>query len=299
MVRTTFDQSNPMVTIPPNYLPKGKLNESHIRKAFADELTNLDESEHAAFIAKKIPIIALHLNSLKNRVQDFVRITMTAKIIELKLTHNNKIITTVEKYKEYAKHFLKNALNVEEVVSFYKNIHFPVTIAAFDHKHLWQKEMMNKMMREHNLQFQDARHYKGNSIRNVATSQKNIPIKNFSRDLRTYTNIYINVSKTGETEETNTIRKRGEWYDYFLKWKGQDKGKTIEQAFEEARQAEWNVAGSSDGITKYKITEESIRLTRIEGNNDGWDKRLLTAYVNETTDATDDSSEIDWKEKVR
>ena len=38
---------------------------------------------------------------------------------------------------------------------------------------------------------------------------------------------------------------------------------------------------------------------RIEGNNDGWVKRLLTAYVKETTDATDNSSEIDWKEKVR
>eukprot|EP00957_Ditylum_brightwellii_P078081 5935976-Ditylum_brightwellii.AAC.1 len=68
-----------------------------------------------------------HFRDLKSRPDNSVRATMAEAISKLNLKCNNKTIKNVKQYRDYCKHFLITALNVQEVKAFFKHTHFAVT----------------------------------------------------------------------------------------------------------------------------------------------------------------------------
>eukprot|EP00957_Ditylum_brightwellii_P138702 10572548-Ditylum_brightwellii.AAC.1 len=64
-------------------------------------------------------------------------------------------------------------------------------------------------------------------------------------------------------------RSPGEWNAYFIKWVGMNDGKSIQDAFDDARASEWNIKSKNNGIVLYKFTKEKILLIRQERNNGG------------------------------
>eukprot|EP00957_Ditylum_brightwellii_P107481 8201070-Ditylum_brightwellii.AAC.1 len=86
------------------------------------------------------------LRHLKSTLNNSVRVTMSEAISKLNLKCNNTTIKNVKQYREYCKHFLMTALNIQEVKAFFKHTHFAVTVAAFDYKPFWYKQVLMELL---------------------------------------------------------------------------------------------------------------------------------------------------------
>eukprot|EP00957_Ditylum_brightwellii_P156664 11924177-Ditylum_brightwellii.AAC.1 len=80
---------------------------------------------------------------------------MAKAIAKLKITCNNKPIKNMKQYRDNCKHFLMNDLNADAVKHFYKYTHFVITVAAFDFKPFWHKQVVINFLKESNLKFED------------------------------------------------------------------------------------------------------------------------------------------------
>eukprot|EP00957_Ditylum_brightwellii_P068267 5182856-Ditylum_brightwellii.AAC.1 len=110
-----------------------------------------------------------------------------------------------------------------------------------------------EFLEENNLDFKHPKDHQGNNLQSIASSQKNIPIKNATRELKKYTGIYINLLTD---KENNQQRKRGEWNNYFLKWEAMADVTTIEEAFNTVKKLQWNIKSKKDDIVVYNNTPE-------------------------------------------
>eukprot|EP00957_Ditylum_brightwellii_P135462 10328084-Ditylum_brightwellii.AAC.1 len=178
---------------------------------------------------------------------------------------------------------MKIALNTDEVVSFFKAFILPVQYSSFDCNTGWHKRLVENFMMKHNLKFANKEHYKENSLRMLCTQEKNTAFKNKNWQMKDYTGMFINLTKPKD-KNTGKGRDKGLWNCYFIKWVGQNKGVTLENSWNTARDGKLNI----DSSTKKKIyNEESIKVIREKCGNNGWD-RLLICVDKERKESTKD-----------
>eukprot|EP00957_Ditylum_brightwellii_P191510 14580091-Ditylum_brightwellii.AAC.1 len=136
-----------------HYLQVGKLEDSHIKKVFASDISQLSDEEVLAFFIQK--------------ANESVQSIMAEALLKLLIKCNNKPIKNVKQYRDYCKHFLVHSLTANKVIKFYKHTHFAVTLAFFNFKPFWHKEVVNDFMRKNQLTFKGEKDYHSNNIHTI------------------------------------------------------------------------------------------------------------------------------------
>eukprot|EP00957_Ditylum_brightwellii_P212262 15367143-Ditylum_brightwellii.AAC.2 len=105
-----------------HYLPVRKLEVSHIKKVFASDISQLSDEEVLAFVVQKQTAMEHHLWDITFRANESVQSIMAEALLKLQIKRNNKPIKNMKQYR--------------------------VTVAAFDCKPFWHKEVVNDFMKE-------------------------------------------------------------------------------------------------------------------------------------------------------
>ena len=262
---------NSVNIIPRDYFPNSGWKEQHVYSVFKDKIDELEGKEQQDFVTEKRETMRLHYKELKMLAKDEVHQILTIEILKLQIASPSGSIKTVQEFTTFVNFFMKTACGPNEVRAFFKTFLFPVQYSSFDFNTGWHKKLVEEFMKKNKLIFADKKHYNGNSLRTLCTQEKNIAIKNKNRQMKQYTGMFINLTKPKPYDGKD--RAKGVWNDYFVKWEGKDKGITLEAAWENARNGQWNV----DPKTGNKIyDDEAIKVIRESCGNNGWDCRLLS-----------------------
>eukprot|EP00957_Ditylum_brightwellii_P107359 8192145-Ditylum_brightwellii.AAC.1 len=215
-------------------LPFHGWKEDYVYTIYKDEIEKLQDNKQEDFVKMNRETMRSLYKELKVLARETVHCILTMEILRLQIASPTRTIQTVQEFTTFVNFFMKTAFNTNEVVSFFKTFLFPVQYFSFNCNTGWHKRLVEDLMMKRNLKFANKEHYKGNNLRMLCKQEKNTAIKNKNWQMKDYTGMYIDLTKPKD-EDTGKDRTKGLWNDYFIKWDGQDKEFTLENALNTAR----------------------------------------------------------------